>query len=63
MLDIDMGGNRFWYNDVNQWHRIGGPAVELWNGRKKWYLDGEHMSRDTYEALIRNRGFNVKCFE
>ena len=37
---VDSDGNKFWYNENNQLHREGGPAVEWLNGCSMWYYNG-----------------------
>ena len=43
---IDSDGTKRWYNDVGQYHREDGPAVELANGSKQWYLNGKLHRED-----------------
>ena len=43
---IDSEGNKRWYNDVGQYHRLDGPAVELADGDKVWYLNGKLHRED-----------------
>ena len=43
---IDSEGNKRWYNDVGQYHRLDGPAVEWWNGRKAWWSHGKLHRED-----------------
>ena len=40
-MEIDKDENRYWYNENNQFHRVGGPAVEYANGFKAWYINGK----------------------
>jgi hypothetical protein len=34
------GGDKYWYDKENRYHRIDGPAVELANGYKEWCFNG-----------------------
>jgi hypothetical protein len=36
---IDYNGSKFWKNKKNQLHRIGGPAVDHFDGSKSWYVN------------------------
>ena len=40
-VTVDDYGTERWYNEQNQLHREGGPAVEYTNGTKHWYINGE----------------------
>jgi len=35
-----------WYNITGQLHRTDGPAVELANGNKSWWVYGQHHRTD-----------------
>ena len=35
--ETDCYGDIYYYNDLNQYHREDGPAIELANGTKYWY--------------------------
>lgn len=37
---IDYKGNKTWYNEDGQLHRLNGPAYEGANGSKEWYQNG-----------------------
>ena len=37
---------RFWYNELNRFHRLDGPAIELSSGHKYWYVNGERHRLD-----------------
>ena len=39
--EIDLFGNKFWRNDKGEFHREDGPARELANGRKEWWVNGK----------------------
>jgi hypothetical protein len=44
-MTIDKCGNKFWRKLKDDWclHRINGPALELQNGYKSWYVNGEWL--------------------
>ena len=54
---IDSEGNKRWYNDVGQYHRLDGPAVELADGDKVWYLNGK-LHREDGPAIEDANGTN-----
>ena len=39
-------GTVYYYNDLNQWHREDGPAVEYANGTKYWYRNHQRHRED-----------------
>jgi len=41
-LSVTERGDRFWYNEQNQLHKEDGPAMELMNGDKEWFMNGKH---------------------
>ena len=45
---IDKYGDKSYYKDksMNIYHRLDGPAVELSNGSKSWYVDGKRHRLD-----------------
>jgi hypothetical protein len=55
MLTIDKDGNRFWRNEKDKPHRIGGPAVEWCNCTKGWFVNGE-LHRIDGPAIEWNNG-------
>lgn len=40
VVEVDMWGNKYWFNAEGQYHRNYGPAVEATNGTKKWLQNG-----------------------
>ena len=50
---------RVYENGDKQWflndklHREDGPAIELANGYKAWYLNGEELAEDKWKARVR----------
>ena len=62
-IKIDEKGSKFWYSDKkqNKLHREDGPAVELADGSKLWYLNDKYHRKDgpaidnaSYEAWYIN---------
>jgi hypothetical protein len=39
--EIDVYGNKKWFDLKGQWHRTDGPACEYINGVKLWFLHGK----------------------
>ena len=39
-IEVDVYGNRWYYNPANQLHRTDGAAIEWGNGNKSWYQYG-----------------------
>ena len=39
-------GDKFWYNQNDQLHRLDGPAVEYSSGYKSWYQNGQYHRLD-----------------
>ena len=42
-VEVYPDGAKFWYQ-YGKLHREDGPAVELANGTKYWYLDGKELT-------------------
>jgi hypothetical protein len=40
-------------NDIGQWHRLDGPAVEEADGSKWWYVDGKSYSQEEFERKFK----------
>ena len=38
--EIDKNGNKFWRNREGKYHRDHGPAIELVNGYKEYWING-----------------------
>jgi len=49
---VDRAGDKRWYNDRGEFHRVDGPAVEHANGSKWWYINGRLHREDghSYEG-------------
>ena len=43
---IDQDGNKFWYNEQGQRHRLDGPAVIFADGNKAWWSHGKLHRED-----------------
>ena len=43
---IDTNGNKYWYNDKKQYHRLDGPAIKYANGNKYWYQNDKRHRLD-----------------
>ena len=44
--EVDKNGNRRFYNNKGQLHRLSGPAIEWSNGSKEWYKDDKRHRLD-----------------
>lgn len=55
----DISGNKFWYNENNEYHRLDGPAVEYNNGVKHWFKNDKFHRLDG-PAIERANG--TKCW-
>ena len=44
--ETDSYGNICYYNDLNQYHREDGPAIEFADGSKSWYLNNQLHRED-----------------
>jgi hypothetical protein len=54
---IDYNGSKFWKNKKNQLHRIGGPAVDHFDGSKSWYVN-DKLHRLDGPAMVWPSGNN-----
>jgi hypothetical protein len=43
---IDSNGNEFWKNEINQFHRLDGPAYIKKDGSQYWYVNGKYHRLD-----------------
>ena len=43
---IDGNGDKRWYNEHGQFHRLGGPAYEGANGDKAWWVNDKRHRID-----------------
>ena len=44
--EVDEYGNKFWYNENGEYHRLDGPAVECANGYKMWCQNDQRHRLD-----------------
>jgi hypothetical protein len=59
--EIDSSGTIWYYNDLNQWHREDGPAIEYANGSKYWYRN-DQLHREDGPAIEFADGTKCWCF-
>ena len=52
--EIDEKGNKFYVNDKRQLHREDGPAVELVDGTKRWYINNQRHRSDGPAVIYAN---------
>lgn len=45
-VTVDCNKNIHWYNDEEKLHRLDGPAIEMTNGYKAWWVDGKRHRLD-----------------
>jgi len=60
LLQIDKNGSRLWFNDDRQFHRTDGPAVELANGSKRWYLNGKQYTEEEHRREFQNESVSKR---
>ena len=41
-------GDILWFTAEGQLHRTDGPAVEFADGRRQWWVDGEHLTEEEF---------------
>ena len=47
-------------NNKGQFHREDGPAIELYNGEKYWWINGEEIdckTQEEFERLLKMKAF------
>lgn len=44
-------GGKYWYLN-GEYHRLNGPAAELWNGEKEWYINGKQISEEQHKLYV-----------
>ena len=54
-IEVDVYGNRWYYNPANQLHRTDGPAVTDTSGNQWWYQNGL-LHRTNGPAIISKTG-------
>ena len=55
-------GNKYWYNQNDQRHRLDGPAVEYSNGDKDWYQNDKRHCLDG-PAIEYSNGYKEWCIK
>ena len=60
-VTVDDQGNIFWRNDKDQLHRLNGPAAEWADGAKKWWVDGNYMSEQSFNDYIKLKSPKPSC--
>jgi hypothetical protein len=58
-LVLKKDGSKLWYQD-GKLHKEDGPAIELANGDKEWYFEGEKIkisSQEEFERIIKLKSF------
>ena len=50
-VEVDIYGNRWYYNPANQLHRTDGPAVEGCDGHREWRLNGVELAEQQYSSI------------
>ena len=48
-LQLNANGAKFWYVD-DQLHRIAGPAAEYSDRYKAWYVGGQRLTEEQFNA-------------
>jgi hypothetical protein len=52
-------GDKYWYvNDKS--HREDGPAVELANGTKRWFIKGKEYTKPEFDDIMNKPGCDGK---
>ena len=41
-LKIDDNGTKYWYNENYKLHNEHGPAIEMADGHKEWWINGNY---------------------
>jgi hypothetical protein len=62
--EIDIYGNKRWYNENGEYHRLEGPAVIIRNYFEEWWIEGKEIDcnsqRQFEEYLAQNEFINQK---
>ena len=61
IVKIDEFGDKSWYRN-GKYHREDGPAVELANGDKYWYIEGMEYTEKEFNKKM-NKTCNGKIIE
>lgn len=52
-VTVEESGEIRWYNEQGQFHREEGPACEYPSGAKSWYLNGQRLTEEEFNARIK----------
>ena len=52
-LEINKYGNKYWKSPNGLFHREDGPAIEIANGYKEWFLNGIKYTEQEYKKKMR----------
>ena len=52
-----------WRNADGQRHRVDGPAIELADGSKAWYLYGKHLTESEFNRRTTTKELTVADIE
>ena len=52
-VEVNKQGTRIYRNSVGLLHRIHGPAIELANGTRRWYLNGEQLTEKEFHERFK----------
>ena len=45
-VTVNDKGTTRWYNAKDEYHRVGGPAIEFSDGGKQWFIEGKRHRID-----------------
>ena len=51
-VTVTVHGDKIWHNEKGQFHREDGPAIELVNGAKHWYLNGKEYTELEFNKIM-----------
>jgi len=49
---INSRGTKYWYNINGQIHRTDGPAIEYSSGTELWYINGQILTEQKWQAKV-----------
>lgn len=50
-------GDKRWFNEAGEYHRVDGPAIVYENGDMSWYLNGERHRSDGPAVVVGTNSF------
>ena len=57
--EIDVNGNKRWYNENGEYHRLEGPAIIYLNYFEEWWINGKEIDcnsqKEFEEYLAQNK--------